>query len=358
MSWWSLLPRLLPAPQVFIRPSRPVKLEAADRNEIGGKVVGVYSGNKFDEIHYIANILHRGERLPKNSVQLVTLPDAGDPSLGDLRPSIPHFGWLNGLAFLGFAISATCFGLSIAYDDGMALLATIFMSMLSALSGLANKWRMSEFKLRPDNNAPAGDVVVQYPQGAFIVVKCSELTARLVYYNPTDRAEYWPIKLTSMYRNISMVNTLFLMGGVICLANAKIQLQTTFAGAYLILNMAYWIVAAWPPTRHWHFGKLKATPLELDGGIEHKTYTEALWKAIAITGRVEWVESADMVPKTPAWRGWLDDALEVAERSPIKAVEVRDAETGKPKTIYRIADWDCRKALSEHLNRAKTKHPA
>ena len=204
---------------------------------------------------------------------------------------------------------------------------------------------MSEFKISVDHNAPPGDVVVQYPQGAFIVVKCSELTARLIYYNPTDRAEYSPIKSTGMYRNLSMINTLLLMGGVVCLANAQIRLQTSFAGAYLILNMAYWMVAAWPATKHWHFGNLKATSLVLEKGVEHKSYTEALWTAIAITGQIGWVKSADMVPDTPAWRAWLDDALEVAERNPMKAVEVPDKQSGKPKVVvWRTADWDCRKA--------------
>jgi hypothetical protein len=46
------------------------------------------------------------------------------------------------------------------------------------------------------------------------------------------------------------------MGGVICLANAIIQLQTGFAASHMVINNCYWIGAALPPADHWNTVRL------------------------------------------------------------------------------------------------------
>lgn len=46
------LPRLLPAPQALLRPSRPLNLETTP-----ARVIGVHSGNRKDHMHHIAHIL-------------------------------------------------------------------------------------------------------------------------------------------------------------------------------------------------------------------------------------------------------------------------------------------------------------
>lgn len=46
------IPRLLPAPQALLRPSRPSKLQS----ELGW-VTGVYSGNKRDYINHIGHLV-------------------------------------------------------------------------------------------------------------------------------------------------------------------------------------------------------------------------------------------------------------------------------------------------------------
>jgi hypothetical protein len=82
------------------------------------------------------------------------------------------------------------------------------------------------------------------------------------------------------------------MGGVICLANFGIYLQSGFAASYMLLNIFCWIVAALPPARHWDLSRLQVTEIKVKGGFPAEnrnddttptTYTEALWKAIAIT---------------------------------------------------------------------------
>lgn len=52
LSKWIFLPRLIPAPQALMRPTRPTVLEP-----VPGTVTGIYSGNVIDTINHIGNIL-------------------------------------------------------------------------------------------------------------------------------------------------------------------------------------------------------------------------------------------------------------------------------------------------------------
>lgn len=104
------LPRLIPAPQTFLKTQRPEKLETTSH----AKVVGVHSGNASEDIHHVAHALHRGDKLLPNAVQCVRVEE--DETLP--RPSIKRYGPLAILAFLGFAMSATLVALSIHYGDG------------------------------------------------------------------------------------------------------------------------------------------------------------------------------------------------------------------------------------------------
>lgn len=52
LSKWIFLPRLIPAPQALMRPTRPTELEP-----VPGFVSGIYSGNHRDSINHIGNIV-------------------------------------------------------------------------------------------------------------------------------------------------------------------------------------------------------------------------------------------------------------------------------------------------------------
>lgn len=71
--------------------------------------------------------------------------------------------------------------LSIVYNDGMALLATLLLSMLSTFIGVANHWTLQLPSRPTKRQVPDGDVILKYPQGAFVVVKCDEDVARELY---------------------------------------------------------------------------------------------------------------------------------------------------------------------------------
>jgi hypothetical protein len=102
------LPRLLPAPQIFIRPTRPEKLETTSN----AKVIGVHSGNTGEDIHHIAHALHRGDKLPPNRVLCVRVMENEND-----RPSIKRFGPLAMLAFFGFTLSIALLVLSVVFRD-------------------------------------------------------------------------------------------------------------------------------------------------------------------------------------------------------------------------------------------------
>jgi hypothetical protein len=109
LSYLIYVPRLIPAPQIFIRPSRPEKLETTS----GAKVIGVHSGNTGEDIHHVAHALHRGDKLTPNTVSCVRVRENKHA-----RPSIKRFGPLAMLAFMGAAMTCTLLGLSIYFEDG------------------------------------------------------------------------------------------------------------------------------------------------------------------------------------------------------------------------------------------------
>lgn len=347
LSYLIYLPRLLPAPQTFLRTSRPEKLETT----AGARVIGIESGNSGENIHHVAHALHRGDRLLANTVQCVRVVENETIA----RPTVKLFGPLAWLAIIGFAMSVSLFILSIYFNDGMALLATVFLSLLSTNTGIANKWTPSANDPKPDPHSPAGDVVIKYPQGAFIVVKCDERTARYLYFNPSERCIY-NVRSSVVYRGLSLISTLLLMGGVISLANAQIELQTGFAAAYMIINIFYWVGAALPPANHWNLDRLTVSEISIECGPPPRnsapsdgtpSYTEALWKAIAITGTRTWIKEAGWAPKTPAWDEWLYEAETAAKQEKITpTIMYRD---GKKVEVWRIRSWDYKGALSTLL---------
>ena len=252
-------------------------------------------------------------------------------------------------------MSFALFVLSIVYNDGMALLATVFLSLLSTNTGIANHWRPSPNDPKPDPHSPPGDVVIKYPQGAFIIVKCDERTARYLYFNPSERCIY-TVQSSVLYRGFSLISTLLLMGGVIALANARIELQTGFAAAYMIINICYWIGAALPPANHWNLRRLRIEEIIIEGGWAlpgiapsdgTPSYTEALWKAIAVTGTKHWIKEAGWAPKTPAWDDWLHEAESAAKEETInKGIKMVD---GHKRETWKIRSWDYKGALSTLL---------
>lgn len=233
--------------------------------------------------------------------------------------------------------------LSIIEDDGMALLATILLSLVATLIGIGSRWSLKLGKRLADRTVPPSDVVINYPNGAFLIIRCNEDIARELYFAP-EQCDY-DVGAT-WYRVLSLIATIMLMFGVIFLGNASLTLQVCFAAAYLILNAAYWTVAALPQQWNWDLSCFNVKTIRYrtgtESGEEPKTFTEALWKAIAITQSKEWVMNARISPMSDAWRRWLDEGGEVAG----SGSKTRTDESGP----ILLPEWDPNGRLTFFLN--------
>ncbi|KAL8742929.1 MAG: hypothetical protein Q9190_004660 [Brigantiaea leucoxantha] len=396
LSNWFLLPRLLPAPQALIRTSRPERLEPST-----GTVLGAYSGSVRLHVNYIAHLLHKGSSLGEYEVRCQRITrrtangESGDAAIRGQRqkknqdkdeeeveekamnggagvtafnkkqpekgrsPSMEtelkvrarSKSWLTALSILGCSFSITLLVLSIARSDGMALLATILLSTLSTLIGLANRWTPVLAKRTSQLRVPPSDVVINYPNGSFLIIKCDEDVARELYWAP--EACIYVLNAT-IYRLVSLAGTLILMFGVICLGNAQLELQIGFAASYIILNAAYWVVAALPQTWHWDLSHYNVEPWpyqyfntqteQYEEGGKSDRFTVALWKAIAITQTTAWVKNGSVAPVSEAWDRWTDEAGREARQaeSSIWDIDVQG--------MRRLPEWDCVRALERYLN--------
>lgn len=257
---------------------------------------------------------------------------------------------LTGVLLLGAALSVILIALSIHYGDGMSLLATILLSLLSSLIGLSNKWTLSLPKRSvKDTTVPRGDVVIRYPKGSFLIVRCEEDVARELYFAP--ETIHYLLSHAPAYRILSLIGTLMLMFGVIFLANAQNILQLAFAGAYMLLNAAYWIVAALPSKIHWDTSCFKVKPQCLSDSEEskgypsvNKTFTQALWKVIVVTKSIDWVKRGEAAPDTTAWRRWLLDAKHKAS-----TVNTLSRDKFPDVTTWEVPNWDPQQHLKELL---------
>lgn len=254
-------------------------------------------------------------------------------------------GPLTVVLLLGCGFSLGLLVLSIVRTDGMSIIATILLSTLSSIIGIGNKWRLELVSRRASGVAPPGDVVIRYPKGSFHVVKCSEDVARELYFAP-EEIQYQVIH-PAIYRLISLIGTVLLMFGVIALSNATVPLQIAWAAAYILLNAAYWIVAALPQRVHWELRSFKVERQEIERGEKNPTFTTALWKAIVLTKSTEWVRLGNTAPQTEAWKEWLSEA---EERSQTESYvdEVRDLGRSKMR-VWKVPDWNPQAALSKYL---------
>lgn len=230
----------------------------------------------------------------------------------------------------------------------MSILALVLLSCLSSLIGLSNKWEL-ELPKRHEKKGkvPRGDVVIRYPKGSFLIVRCAEDVARELYFAP-ESIRYL-LSHAPVYRIFSLVGTMMLMGGVICLANAQIQVQIAWAGSYMLLGASYWIVAALPSKMHWDTSCYKVIQECLSDSAEkkkgwpseNKTYTQALWKAICVTKDTDWVLRSSACPETMAWRYWLNEAKACSKDVRLK----EDKDETQKRTIWEVPDWDPQASL-------------
>ncbi|KAG8529920.1 uncharacterized protein KY384_005401 [Bacidia gigantensis] len=353
LSYIALLPRLLPAPQALIRTSRPLTLAPAT-----GKVIGARSGGIRDFVNHIANLLHSREALRDYHVRC-ELIEKPDPS-----KSVEAATWgpLAYTSLLGTAMSVALLVLSIKKGDGFALLATLLLSFLTSLIGFGSRWSLDLKKRESTRNVPPDKIVIKYPNGSFRIIVCKEEVARELYWHP-EACNYFFSE--GSYRIVSLIGTLTLMMGVVCLGNSTLDLQVAFGASYLILNAVYWAVAALPQQLHWDLTCYKVSKVFYEGGEESQTFTMALWKAIALAGSTQWVVNGQVAPVSEGWKNWVKRAGDMVEiqgqglvpngtangmTDGMGEVQSEKMDGMTKDTPLQLPEWDPEKALTECLN--------
>jgi hypothetical protein len=306
-SWLCVLPRIIPAPQVLLKPTRPTRMP-----QVNAAVVGVKNGTFVQTLNYFPNILHPIEELPAfafrvyrikhsqkrvDSIKLATRePDctssegkgphsnglpmpvtsgtstsvAQQPELKKrgtfqsikqvvthsnedrLPPHVParKTSPLNILSIFSFALTLGLFALSVANQDGIACVALATISLASSIVGYASLWSPQLMKRKATSDVPQGDVVIRTREGAFIVVKCDENVARELYTG-TEECVY-KVQNVREYRFLVGVGTFLLMVSVVLLGNCNFPQQLAIGASYIVLNGLFWGAALIKKGKFWN----------------------------------------------------------------------------------------------------------
>ena len=113
------------------------------------------------------------------SVRVVKIQRNSDAPL-----RLKTFTPLTAVLLVGFFLSALLLALSIWQHDGMSIAATILLSFHSSLIGYCNKSTLQlPIRVIRTVKVPRGDIVIRYPNGSFMIVRCDEDVASELYFN-------------------------------------------------------------------------------------------------------------------------------------------------------------------------------
>ncbi|OOF94277.1 hypothetical protein ASPCADRAFT_208792 [Aspergillus carbonarius ITEM 5010] len=316
-------PRILPAPESLIDTDRPTRLPSVKEVNI----IGVYSGTRFTELNFFANVIHKLEELEeyefrsyeitysekkKADVEREGRPDSKNAVTIPLRKLCP----LNLVTLISILMTIGLFIWAGMIHDGVALVGLAAMSLSTSSACLSAQW-YPRLATRPTKTQVLdGDIVMKTRHGAFVVVKCTEEITRELY-GGAESCRY--VFQGRAHQVLLACSTVLLMASIILFSNCGWTMQIAVGAAYIILNILYWALALLTePQDTWDMSRFIVRHMEQK---VTSSYTRALWEAIRETKEVEWVRKGeDLAPKTRAWDKWLKEA----------GVECR-----KPKT-----DWD------------------
>ncbi len=363
-----MLPRLLPAPQVLLKATRPIRLP-----ETKAHVVGVESGTLLHTLNYFPNILHPLDKLEPLGFRVFHIELIEDekkreeedvPRLNDgafdangmgsgistlreveegrstggrppirginrsstiqhakeMPPALVPVKSMSPLTLIDMSSCLVTFfilGIAIWNRDGIAVLALVTLSLVSSICGAASFWSPSLMRRASQSKAPRGDVMVRSREGGFIYVKCSEEVARELYFG-TEKCVY-QVADEKWYRLMVGLATFFLMSGVVLLGNCKFYQQLAISLAYVILNGVYWINSLTPKQKIWDMSRYNCQE-RTNGDFawcqnaheltdeEAPSYTRTLWYAIRASRSIKWCRLSNATPDTPSWNKWLEQA--------------------------------------------------
>lgn len=390
-SWMCMLPRIIPAPQVLLKSSRPSRMP-----QVNAAVVGVHNGVYVQSLNFFPNIIHPIEDLkpfefkvfkishanasarsatpptPSNKERQVSASSSIETShlesgtipqprrrdtlrakithhgtnVDDKKPHVPAKFWspLNCLSLISFLLTIGLLIWAVLTHDGTACVALFTISLASSIVGYASYWSPALMNRNNNIKVPLGDVVIRTREGAFVVVKCNEEVARELY-NGTEECQY--SVGTDLYRVLVGIGTCLLMVSVVLLGNCDFQMQISIGASYIVLNGAYWGVALMNKKKFWDLSSYKCeeiTPdyarganLEQDpNNVEGRpSFTRTLWYAILETKKIGWVKTSGAAPTTAKWEEWLGKAEKAAIRGDLRwdAVRQKDTTVGESDSV-------------------------
>ncbi|KAJ5945668.1 hypothetical protein N7454_002507 [Penicillium verhagenii] len=322
------LPRLLPAPETMLDTDRPDRLPSVK----DVTVVGVHSGNQFQELNFFADVIHRIGELKsfrfqsyRITYQKKDVEDNGGILSQGAPPGkavIPLHTWssLNLLTLISFLITIALFVWAGVQHDAVAFLGLGTMSISTATACLSAQWRPILSVRHAKGVVPPGDVVIRTRSGAFIAIECSEEIARELYAG-TEECSY--VYNGRIHQALLATSTVLLMASIIFFSNCGWKIQIAVGLAYIILNLAYWTLALltdpqdlWDIKSRYNVEVLKDEP--------SANYTLAMWKAIQTTQSVRWIKKGGFAPATKNWNMWLKEAKENCANENWNPEEARD----------------------------------
>ena len=404
-SWIGMLPRIIPAPQALLKPTRPTRMP-----QVNAAVVGVHNGTLIPTLNYFPNIIHPIEDLPplsfkvleikhksllegeapasgsgdkstSTSVDLPSVENGPGPAVPRRRTVIHHITErftqipvpprtlipsrkLSPLNLLSFGSSMLTIGLVIwaaLIRDATALAALGTISFATFVVGYASWWSPVLTERISRSKVPPGDVVIRTREGAFLLVRCNENVARELYTG-TEECTYYVHK--KAYRILVAIGTFLLMISVVLLGNCHFTMQAAIGVSYIVLNGAFWAASLINKNLFWDLSTYEwkdVTPpdarnahIQQGGSLSGKpSFTRTMWYAIRETKKIGWVRSGGAAPYTAEWDKWLALADENAKAGVRNwdAVGQREGIVGHsdaPQQAVQAAQADSKDTAEQH----------
>ncbi|KAF8246853.1 hypothetical protein K440DRAFT_644355 [Wilcoxina mikolae CBS 423.85] len=286
-SFFGLLPRLLPAPQAFLRPIRPSRLPPNTDVE----TVGVESGNVRCHLNYFADLLHEVDQRKGYTLQEVHVRHNNSHPSRTIKPKI--LGPTGILSIFGMLLSVGLVFFALFIGDGTAVFAVGLLALTSTLTGI----------------------------GSFVLVHCTEEVARELYFGQ-ESCEY--ALNDTWFRITAGAGTFTLIAAVVFLANCKWELQATIAVVYIALNSFYWFAAVLPQSWGWGLSVYK---VDVKDDVDADSYTGVLTEITKHWSR--WLDIAEARHMDPEWDG------------PAELVELMKIDVDAPTSEQGGAGSDC-----------------
>jgi len=206
-TWACLLPRLIPAPQAFLRAERPRRLPPVP----GVVVKNITGGSEVEELNYFANVIHEVDKLQRNELKVYTIGmQPGYEGKSPLVVSADPLSLVHVLSCFSFLATWALVALACYLRDGTAALGIAVLAFQSSLACVAWLWK-PQMSQRPPNSVHVPcNIAIRTRGGAFVVVKCDEDVARSLYIGE-EIAEYRLGPRSSGAKMISGAATVLLM---------------------------------------------------------------------------------------------------------------------------------------------------